>query len=241
MKIVMPIAGRGSKFISAGYKEPKSLIMIKGKPMIKWATDALLFLNLDENLIFIVRPDDVNEFNIDKRLREIYSEKVKIIICPGITDGAVSTVLLAKDLINNDEELIIYNGDQFFKDSIEEAIKNKGEEVKGFIPVFHATHQKWSYVLLDDDNYVIRTAEKEPISNLATVGFYYFTRGRDFVWAAEEMKRKNLRVQGEFYVCPVYNELIGRGDKIIATEVSEMWSLGTPEDVEYFKKYYKEA
>ena len=239
MKIVIPIAGRGSKFITAGYKEPKPFIMIKGKPMIKWATDALPFLKFDENLIFIILEDHVKEFDLDKKLRELYGEQVNIIISKEITEGAACTILLVKELINNGEELIIYNADQYFRDSISAVIQNKDMEVKGIIPVFRATHQKWSFVLLNDDGYVERTAEKEPISNLATVGLYYFTKGKDFVWAAEEMIKKDLRVSGEFYVCPVYNELIKRGDKIIAPEVSEMWSLGMPEDVEYFKKYYR--
>ncbi|MFH1427232.1 MAG: glycosyltransferase family 2 protein [Patescibacteria group bacterium] len=240
MKVVIPIAGRGSKFISAGYKEPKPLIMIKGKPMVKWATDALPFLQLNNDLIFIILKEQAEQYGLDWKLRVLYGAEVKIIISQEITDGAACTILLAKDLINTDEKLIIYNADQYFKDSIDKVIQEKDSEVKGIIPVFRATHQKWSYVLLNEEGYVEKTAEKEPISNLATVGLYYFSHGRDYVWAAEEMIKKNLRVSGEFYVCPVYNELIARGDKIIAPEVKEMWSLGIPEDVEYFKKYYRE-
>lgn len=240
MKIVIPIAGRGSKFISAGYNEPKPLVLIKGKPMIKWATDSLNFLKFDENLIFIVLKEHVDKFNLDQKLKELYGNKIRIIISDGYTEGAACTVLLAKDIINSEEDLIIYNADQFFKDSILENIKNKKADTKGIIPVFRATNSKWSFVSVNENNYVIETAEKEMISNLATVGLYYFSQGKDFVWAAEEMIRKNIRVQGEFYVCPVYNELIRRGDKILATEVSQMWPMGNPEDVEYFNKYYRE-
>lgn len=241
MKIVIPLVGRGSKFTTAGYKEPKPLIMIKGKPMIKWATDALPkeFLQSEGKLIFIIYRDGVNDTALDERLRNLFGSRITIIVSDKITEGAVCTVLLAKELIDNDEELIIYNGDQSFNGSIGEIIKNKDLCIRGIIPVFRATHQKWSYVLLDDNGYVVRTAEKEPISNFATVGLYYFSRGKDFVWAAEEMIKKNLRVHGEFYVCPTYNELIQRGDKIIAPEVKEMWSLGTPEDVDHFNKYYR--
>lgn len=239
MKIVIPIAGRGSKFASAGYKEPKPLIIIKGKLMVKWATDALSFLKFDQNLIFIIRAQDAKDFSLDQELRNIYGREIEIITLDKMTDGAAVTVLLAKEHINNNEELIIYNGDQYFQDGVKKAIENKKPEIKGIIPVFRATHQKWSFVALNEAGYVIETAEKEPISNLATVGLYYFSQGKDFVWAAEEMIKKNMRVGGEFYVCPVYNELIARGDKIIAPEVKEMWSLGMPEDVEHFKKYFR--
>ncbi|MFH1427826.1 MAG: glycosyltransferase family 2 protein [Patescibacteria group bacterium] len=240
MKIIIPIAGRGSKFISAGYSEPKPLIMIKGKPMVKWATDALPFLRFNNDLIFIILKDQVDQHGLDWKLRELYGAEVKIIISQDITEGAPCTILLAKDIINTDEELIIYNADQFFNDSINKVIEEKSDEIKGIIPVYRGTNPKWSFALLDDNGYVVKTAEKEPLSNLATVGLYYFAQGKDFVWAAEEMIKKNIRTLGEFYVCPVYNELIARGDKIIAPEVKEMWSLGTPEHVEYFKKYYRE-
>lgn len=241
MKVIIPIAGRGSKFIAAGYKKPKPLIEVKGKPMIKWATDALSFLQLDKSTIFIVLKDHVDQFSIDERLREFYGGAITVLVSEQVTEGAACTVLLARDLINNDEELIIYNGDQYFEDSIEKSIRVKDENVRGVIPVFRATHSRWSFVLVDNKGYAVRTAEKEPISNFATVGLYYFKQGRDFVWAAEEMIRKNIRVQGEFYVCPVYNELIARGDKIIAPEVKKMWPLGEPEDLERLEKYFKEV
>lgn len=240
MKVVISIAGRGSKFINAGYQKPKPLIDINGKPMVKWATDALSFLRFDEKTIFIVLKDHIDKFSIDKRLYEFYGKKITILISERVTEGAACSALLAKHLINDEEELIIYNGDQYFKDSVERMIKKKGEDIKGIIPVFRATHSRWSYVLLNDQGFVKRTVEKEPISNLATVGLYYFKHGSDFVWAAEEMIKKDLRIQGEFYVCPVYNELIARGDRIIAPEVKEMWPFGEPEDIEHFEKYFRE-
>lgn len=240
MKVVIPIAGRGSKFINVGYHQPKPLISIKGKPMIKWATDALPFLKFDEKIIFIVLKDQIDKFSIAKRLYGLYGKKITVLISEGVTEGAACSVLLAKHLINDEEELIIYNGDQYFKDSVEKMIRKKGEDIKGIIPVFRATHSRWSYVLLDNQGFVKKTIEKEPVSNLATVGLYYFEHGSDFVWAAEEMIKKDLRIQGEFYVCPVYNELIARGDKIIAPEAKEMWSFGEPEDIEHFEKYFRE-
>src|SRR3989339_488682 len=238
MKVVIPIAGRGSKFIAAAYDRPKPLIEIKGKLMIRWATDALPFLVFDENIIFLINEEHDKNYNLGDKLRELYGSGPQIIPV-GQTDGAASTVLLVKDQINTDEALIIYNGDQYFQNGIEDAILNKTEDTKGIIPIFRATNQKWSFVELNETGYVKRVAEKEPISNLATVGLYYFTQGKDFVWAAEQMITKNLRVSGEFYVCPVYNELIGRGDKISAPLVKEMWSLGIPENGEHFKKYFR--
>lgn len=239
MNVVMPIAGRGSRFIAQGFTDPKPLINILGKPMIQWATDAVPFLT-DNRFIFIVRRDHLDDYEIDKRLKELYpTVDVNIVVVDEITEGAACTVLLAKDYINNDDELIIYNTDQFFKSDLESKMRDKEAYVAGIVPVFHATHPKWSFAKINSDGYVTEVKEKEPISTHATVGLYYFTRGRDFVWAAEQMIRKDIRVNGEFYVCPVYNELIERGDKIILSHCDFMWGLGTPEDVARFEKYYQ--
>lgn len=235
MNVVIPMAGRASRFREAGYAVPKPFIEVKGRPMVKWATDALAFP--DANLIFIVLKEHVAEFQIERKLKEMYPGST--VISTGITEGAACTVLLAEKLIGNDEGLIVYNADQYFKADVKEAIESLPSDVAGLIPVFNATHPRWSFAKAGAGGYVTEVAEKVPISSHATVGLYYFRKGSDFVWAAREMIRKDIRRNNEFYVCPVFNELIGRGDKIKILEAESMWSLGTPEDVEYFKKYFK--
>ncbi|MFQ5874289.1 MAG: glycosyltransferase family 2 protein [Dehalococcoidia bacterium] len=238
MKIVMPIAGRGSRFKEAGFAEPKPLIKILGKTMVEWALECIDYK--PEGLIFICLKDHIDRHHIDKHLRSLFSDRIAIVTTDGVTEGAACTVLLARDLIDNDEECIIYNSDQYFKAPLTEAIQNRREEVTGIIPVFQATHPKWSYARLGADGYVAEVAEKVPISTHATVGLYYFARGRDCVWAIDQMMVKDIRRNNEFYVCPIYNELIQRGDKIDILESEFMWGLGTPEDVEYFEKYYRQ-
>jgi len=238
MKIVMPIAGRGSRFKEQGYKEPKPLIGILGKPMVVWATSCLPYGS--ENYIFIVLKDHVEQHGLDRRLKELYGDRIKIIVTDGVTEGAAATALLAKNLIDNEEPLIIYNTDQFFECDIEKAIASvRKDKAEGLIPVFHATDPKWSFAKAGPDDVVTEVAEKVPISSNATVGLYYFARGKNFIWATEQMIRKDIRRNDQFYVCPVYNELIARGDKIKIVKVKEMWGLGTPEDVEHFIKHYK--
>jgi dTDP-glucose pyrophosphorylase len=239
MKIVMPIAGRGSRFKEKGYKLPKPLIIIRGKPMIRWATDSIPFINY-KDLIFIVLKEQIDQHKIDVELRKLFGNKINIVVSDKVTEGAACSVLLAKSLIDNDEELIIYNADQYFKSDIEKAIKGRDKDVKGIIPVFHSTNTRWSYAKADENGNVVETAEKVPISTNATVGLYYFAHGRDFVWAAEQMIKKDIRRGNEFFVCPTYNQLIERGDRIILLQTDAMWGLGTPEDVEYFIKYFKE-
>lgn len=239
MKIVIPMLGHGSKFIQAGIRTPKLLLNVKGKPIFVWAIESLPFINFEKQGIFIVLKEHVDSHQIDKRIKTIIGEKTDVIVVDNVPNGAAKTVLLVKDKINTNEELIVYNSDQFFVSNLHLFLKKNRDTIDGAILFFNATHPRWSFVETDSKNNVRRVAEKEVISNKATVGVYYFRRGSDFVQGAEAMIAKNLMINGEFYVCPVYNELLEKGKKIKALPVKEMWSLGTPEDVAYFEKYFK--
>ncbi len=242
MKIIIPMLGRGSKFIQAGIKVPKPLIVVKGKYMFEWALESIDFLNIKKDSIFIILKQHIDQGGLDEKIKEVVGNKVNLEIVDFIPEGAAKTVLLARSHIDNSEELVIYNMDQFFRaKSLQNYFKKKDRPYDGIIPTFHATHPKWSYVETNSSGYVTRTAEKEVISNVATVGFYYFKKGSDFVAAADSMVEKKIMINGEYYVCPTYNELIAKGKKIRSMPVDEMWSMATPEDVAKFQKYYKES
>lgn len=233
------MAGRASRFKEAGYSVPKAFIEVRGKPMLRWATKSLSCIK-NPHLIFICLSQHEKEFGIAEKLKKMY-DNTTIIFSNGVTEGAAVTSLMARDLINNDKELIISNTDQYFiSHAFEKEMALNKHPYTGLIPVFEATHPRWSFAKLNEKGFVTEVAEKVPISNHATVGVYYFRKGRDFVWAAEEMIRKDIRRNNEFYVCPVFNQLIGRGDKVKSVPADSMWSLGTPEDVVYFEKYFKE-
>ena len=96
------------------------------------------------------------------------------------------------------------------------------------------THPKWSFAKIDENGYVTEVAEKNPISDIATVGVYFWKKGSDYVKYAEEMIKENIRVNNEFYVCPVFNEAIKDNKKIRTFDIEKMWGLGTPEDLNVF-------
>ena len=112
------------------------------------------------------------------------------------------------------------------------------KKADGGILTFEAIHPKWSYAKVDENNTVVEVAEKKVISDNATVGVYYWKKGSDYVRFAENMIKKNIRYKNEFYVCPVYNQAIEKNKKILIEQIDRMWGLGTPEDLEYFLKYY---
>ena len=164
----------------------------------------------------------------------------KIVEVDGVTEGAACTALLAKKHIDNDNPLFFANSDQFVEwDSNEFMYKMNETEADGGIVTFKATHPKWSFAKIDEQGLVTEVAEKNPISDLATVGFYYWKNGSDFVKYAEEMIEKDIRVNNEFYVCPVFNQAIQDGKQIRTFDIKGMWGLGTPEDLNNYLENYK--
>jgi len=232
MNVIIPMAGRGKRFEDAGYSFPKPLIDVNGKPMIQIVIENL---NFSGKHIFICQEEHIKKYAI-KDLLNLLKLNFELITINKITRGAAETVLLAKDLINNDEELIIANSDQWIDWNNQHFLSfMHNKEADGGIVTFISTHPKWSYVRVSEkDSLVEEVAEKRPISNIATVGIYYYKHGKDFVKAAEQMIKKEICTNNEFYVAPAFNEMIQSGKKIYIYPIAEMKGLGTPEDLREF-------
>ena len=231
LNIVIPMAGAGSRFEKAGYTFPKPLIDVNGEPMIKTVIDNL---NIEAHYIFIVQQKHYDQYNL-KYLLNLIAPNCTIIPTEGLTQGAACTVLLAKSSIDNNNPLLIANSDQFVEwNSTDFMYTMENSKVDGGILTFESTHPKWSFAKLDEHGFITEVAEKKPISNIATVGIYYWSHGKDFVRYAEQMIHDNIKVNNEFYVCPVYNEAIKDGKKIRTYNINNMWGLGTPEDLNIF-------
>ena len=232
LNIVIPMAGRGSRFADAGYKVPKPLIDVNGKPMIEVVTDNIR-PTCDHRFIYICQAEHLVKYDLEKELKRMAGDPV-IITIDHITEGAACTVLLAEKYIDNDDEMMIANSDQYVDTVIDEYLEHLYDN-DGLIMTMPANHPKWSYIKYDDNGFVTEVREKEVISNEATVGIYNYKHGRDFVKYAHQMIDKNIRVNNEFYVAPVYNEMIAAGKKIVFHNVgASMYGLGVPEDLNYF-------
>jgi len=231
LNVLIPMAGEGSRFSKAGYTFPKPLIDVKGKPMIQVVVENL---NMDANFIFVVRKEHREKYNLDSLLKLI-APNCQIVETDGLTEGAACTALLAKDFIDNDNPLFFANSDQFVEwDSNEFMYKMNETNADGGIVSFTATHPKWSFAKIDENGLVTEVAEKDPISDIATVGYYWWKNGSDFVKYAEQMIENDLRINNEFYVCPVFNEAIADKKEIRTFNTDGMWGLGTPEDLKYY-------
>jgi HAD superfamily hydrolase (TIGR01509 family) len=233
--IIIPMAGAGSRFQKAGYDLPKPLIDVNNIPMIQ---NIIENLNINANFIFVVQKEHDEKYNISMLLKSMVPN-CEIVLTDGLTEGAACTTLLAKEYIDNDKHLILANSDQFLEwDSNRFYYQSIDDDMDGNIVIFKSNHPKWSYAKTNEDGVVVEVAEKNPISDLATVGVYFWKKGSDYVKYAEEMINDNIRTNNEFYVCPVYNQAIKDGKKIKTFEIDKMWGLGTPEDLEFFLKNY---
>ena len=237
MKIVIPMAGEGSRFTKAGYTFPKPLIDIEGAPMIQRVVDNLN--HFDADFIFLVRKSHLDQYSVASLLNTITNGRCEVIVVDELTEGAACTVLLAKDYINSGESLLVANSDQLMEYSpqnfdLMRKFAHNSFGCADFIWTFNATNPKWSFAKVDAGGRIIEVAEKDPISNIATCGVYYWDQGYAFVSQAEEMIKKDIRVNGEFYVCPVYNMGLARGRRVYPFYVDKMWGLGTPEDLDAY-------
>lgn len=237
LNIVLPMAGRGSRFAEAGYTTPKPFILVHGVPMIKVVVDNLT-PKCEHRFIFVCQQAHIDEYDLIPKLKS-YAKNVEVIGINGITEGQVCTALLAKKFFDNDEPLMNANSDQYIDFDINEYLDDMvARNLDGLIMTMKSTDPKWSYARTDKNGYVVETAEKKVISENATVGIFNFARGRDLVRSAEQMIADNIRVNNEFYTCPCYNYLIREGQKIglypIGEEYNGMYGLGIPKDLEFF-------
>ena len=236
INIVLPIGGKATRFVEEGYMAPKPLIMVQDKHMIDWAMDSIDIKNC--RLIFVVRKDHVNSHSIDKILFDKFnngSTMVDVIVENPNPNGrgALWGCMAAKDLINNNDPLFVYTPDVFFQPKFEPSVV-VNSNVDGYLLCFKANNPAHSYVQLDSKYKVIKTAEKEVISENAAVGLYYFKRGSTFLKYAQEMIDKNITVNNEFYICPMYNLMIRDDSTITISHVDKMHVLGTAKDLRFF-------
>jgi NDP-sugar pyrophosphorylase family protein len=237
LTVVIPMAGRGSRFADAGYTTPKPLLPVHGVPMIELVVGNLR-PSVPARFVFVCQREHLAAFGFERRLREI-APGCSIVGIDGVTEGAACTVLLAEAEIDPDDVLVIANSDQWVDLAFDDHLAVLHERsLDGLIMTMWADHPKWSYIELDEHDAITRVVEKEVVSNEATVGIYTFARGGDFVRAAKAMIAADERVNGEFYVAPVYNHLIAQGAVIGYDNVGAvgdgMYGLGVPEDLEQF-------
>ncbi|EKE03243.1 MAG: hypothetical protein ACD_20C00228G0009 [uncultured bacterium] len=235
MKTIVLMAGGSEDFAKEGYKFPKYLLEINGKPLLEHVINS--FSAIDSDFIFIVKKEDAQKWHLESVIKLLVPD-AKVFKVEKETKGAACTALFAIDDINNDEPLLITNGDQILDidyKEFSESFKNKD----GGAAIFESVHPRWSYVKLDENGHVVEASEKRPISKNATAGTYYYSKGSDFVKSVINMIKKDANVNGLYYVCPAFNEMILEQKKISTYKIprEHYHSIANVEGLKQYEKF----
>ena len=206
------------------------MVDINGKSMIEVSLDCI---KLDDfKKVFIIRKEHIVNHNMDSFLKDKFGDDIEIVISETDTEGTVCTCLLAEEFLNNDSPLVITTLDVYFEPIFSMDLMNPS--VDGTILVFKSDNPSYSYSKINDEGFVIETEEKKVISDLSSIGLYYFKSSKDFLDYSKKMVNENIRTNNEFYVCPLYNLLINDGKKINTLLFDKCNSIGTPNEINKF-------
>jgi NDP-sugar pyrophosphorylase family protein len=220
LKIIIPIAGTSDLFIKAGFLYPKPLIEINGTPMIELVIDKTKSITTKHQLIFVLKEEDVNKYHLDNTLKLLSPESQMVILKNG-TKGALCSILMTIDYVEDNDSILILNGDQIINTDFNEIIDwfNLKKADVGIV-TFNSIHPRWSFAKIEN-NFVVQTAEKNPISNNAIAGFYYFSNAKIFFENSFQCILNDVQLEGNFYISPVINEFILKNKKVFNYNVEK--------------------
>lgn len=217
MNILLLMAGQGSRFVNSQYKTPKVLINIFGKPMYLHSLESL---GLDGRVIAVTQSS-----------HNITMDDGVVIETDKVLQGPAMSAMLAKELIDNEDELVIMNADQIVE--WDSSLIKHARNYDGALLLFNTMGNRWSFARVSD-NLVVEVAEKKEISTHALSGIHYWKRGSDFIKYAQEMIEEQDLTNNEYYIAPIYNYAIKNGKKIMPIFVQKMYDLGTPEALDNY-------
>jgi len=235
MVAVIPMAGRGSRFSTAGYQTPKPLIEVAGKPMVLWALESLKDLSITK-IIFILLQEHEDQFRVRDLLRDKIAAPTEFVFLKEVTEGQLSTVLAARHLLDENEDVLVASSDTLVEGELNRDIGDK--KWSGIISVANLPGEQWSFAKTNDIGEVTEVAEKKRISDHASTGLYYFRRAGDLMRFGDGMIAREERTRGEYYIIPVYQKFIDAGLKVGISKAKAMWDMGNPEAKALFEKNY---
>jgi dTDP-glucose pyrophosphorylase len=241
MNLVIPIASNSKFFSIEEYGYPKPLIEIMGKPMIQHVIENLTQSTQFKKIIFIVKQDECDKYHLDNTLNLLSPIKPEIIKLRSDTQGALCSVLLAVEDINNVEPLVIANADQIFDGGIGEQLKQFAtSNLDAACLTFNSVHPRWSYVRLSHQNLVVETAEKRPISKHAIAGLYMYKKGSDFVKYGMDSIKHGSSVDGKYFISPVFNEFVLANKNVGYFEITneKYHTFYSPQKIEEYESLY---
>lgn len=241
MNIVIMMGGSSEEFYKDGSSYSKFLLEINGKSILEHVVDNLKDLLIKpNNIIFIIRKED-NERHYLKDIIRLLLPSAKVIVIENNVAGAAAASLIVVDELIDYEPILLVNGDQIIDHNLIEAITTfKNKQADAGVIIFESLHPRWSFVKCDKNDFVIEAAEKRPISNYATAGFYYYEKAHEYIHCAKQMIMKDNHLNNRFFICPVFNEMILNNKKIATFKIKteNYHSLMSPKTVKQFEKLF---
>jgi dTDP-glucose pyrophosphorylase len=233
--VVMPMAGRGTRFAEAGIELPKPLVELWGRPLFWWSTESLLRCLDVRELVFVVLAEHVERFALDSRIREAYPS-ARIVSLSEVTSGAADTAAFGVSALKTRGPFAVNDCDHAFTaDGLPSIVAQLGEEVQGALLGFRSQSPAYSYVRFDEEGRVVGTVEKQVVSELAIAGCYLFSDARTFMSRFDEYRRE--KTYDELFVSGVYNAILRAGGKVLFHELAAHVSFGTPEEHRQVGRY----
>lgn len=235
MIVVIPMAGRGSRFADAGVQTPKPLIEVRGRPMVAWALDGLAdAIAAARRVVFVVLREHDDRYGLQALLPTLTGPATDVVPIDAVTDGQLRTVMAAQPLLPPDEDVLVASCDTYVAPGIARDVAARRPDCHGIISVVHAPGDRWSFARTDDTGAVVEVAEKKRISDLVSTGLYYFTRAGELAEVAHEMFDRGETTRGEYYVIPVYQQYVARGWRVDVSLAPGMHDMGTPDALRAF-------
>ncbi|SJZ85231.1 glycosyltransferase family 2 protein [Pantoea eucalypti] len=237
LNIVITMAGRGSRFYDAGYKTPKYEIIAHERSLFDWSMLSLKnFLTPDCKVIFVCLGENNSSDFVLRQTNAMGLNDVNIVELEELTDGQATSAYLSRDLWNPHWPLLIYNIDTYVKPhALTPADIRPGSD--GWVPCFQVPGEHWSFVKLGEDGWAVDLAEKQRISDYASIGLYWFGNADRYVELYDRFfsDTQNL-VRGEKYIAPLYRQLLIEGGKVSLSDLqlSDVHVLGTPAELDRF-------
>lgn len=237
INILIPLAGSNQFFNEIEYPYPKPLIEINNKTMIEHVIENFDSIKEEKQFIFIVNNEDCKKYHLDNVLNLLTDSRCKIIKIDNQTKGAACSAMMAIGYINNDDKLIIANSDQLFDDNLGNII-SEFKDIDGGVITFNSIHPRWSYARIDENNNIVETAEKRPLSKNAIAGLFYFRMGKDFISSAMSMIQKDASVNDLYYISPTLNEMVLQNKKMIICKIdnNKYHTFYTPQKIQEYER-----
>jgi 2-C-methyl-D-erythritol 4-phosphate cytidylyltransferase len=230
LSLVMPMAGRGSRFVRTGRSTPKPLIDVAGQPAFVWAVESVRQATPVGEMVFVVLDEHVREHAIDTAILSHYPA-ARIVALDAVTGGAAETAALGVAALTGDGPVAVNDCDHAFQATdLPALVKGLKAGAAGALIGFTSNSPAYSYVRLNADGEVAQTAEKQVIGTYAIAGCYLFADAGGFRRRFDAYRRDCP--YAELFVSGLYDAMARADERVLFQPLKRHVSFGAPDELD---------